>query len=248
MNSAATAAVTLRDQGLACTKKPSPSMGEGWMGVLIVGTCGRANHWRSLLPAQVRDRIDGLGAAAEFEMGLRAGDVAGPPDFGDDLAAADRGAAADQDRLIVGIGRGPAIGMADQDQIAVAAQFVADIDHDTVLGRAHRVAGLGGDIDAIIVPVTGLGPERRDQLARIRGGLFFCVGRRWNAYRRSGFGLRFLKSASVVFSLDGKLNFKHAVILVKGEANKTNRGSFKQTRQRTATSKSAALIRRQTAT
>src|SRR6266851_6060043 len=96
------------------------------------------------LRSQLAQRIDGLGALAQFEMQLRGSDIAALADAADDLAALYLIAALDQKGVAMGIGGDPAIGMADQQQIAEAAQLVAGIDDDATVGGAHRRAQGGG--------------------------------------------------------------------------------------------------------
>src|SRR5690606_34648107 len=63
-----------------------------------------------------RGRVDRGGAAAEFEVELRAGDRAGHADRADGIAASDLGAALHRDVAQVGIGRDVAVGVADEDE------------------------------------------------------------------------------------------------------------------------------------
>ena len=75
-------------------------------------------------------RIDASGALADFEMELRGGNVARAADARDRLAARDHLPAPNQKVLIVGVGGDPAAGVLDQDQVAEAAQFVAEVGDD----------------------------------------------------------------------------------------------------------------------
>src|SRR5579883_2793168 len=106
---------------------------------------------------QKRARIDRLLAAAQFEMELRLGDVAGRADAGDDLAAAHLFPAPDQDGAAMGIGGNPSLRMLDQDQVAIAAQLVADIGDNPAIGGPDRGAARGGDVDPLIAGPIGAG-------------------------------------------------------------------------------------------
>jgi hypothetical protein len=61
----------------------------------------------------------------------------------------------------VGVGRHPAIGMPDQQQIAEPPQLVAGIGHDAVIRRDDRGAPRGADVDAVVMQAAGLGAEIR---------------------------------------------------------------------------------------
>ncbi len=83
-------------------------------------------------------------------MELRPGDGAGGADARDRLAAPHLLAAPHQQHRIVRIGRHPAIGVLDEDEIAVAAQLVAGISDGAGIGRQHGGAGGRGDVDAVV--------------------------------------------------------------------------------------------------
>ncbi len=80
------------------------------------------------------------------------------------LAAADVCALLDADGFEVGVGRHVAIGVADEDEVAVALDARADIDHLAILGGADRRAFRRLDIDAGLLA----GDEVGDDLARDR--------------------------------------------------------------------------------
>ena len=92
--------------------------------------------------AKIFHRIDGRGAFADFEMELRRLDVPGRPDPCDGLPAFHLIALLDRQRLIMRIGRHPAIGMADQHHIAETAQLVTGIGNDAI--RRMYEQGLAG--------------------------------------------------------------------------------------------------------
>src|SRR5262249_11905916 len=106
--------------------------------------------------------IDWPRALAQLEMHLRLADRAGRAGLGDDLTAAHLVAALHQDLLIVCVGRHPVIGMADQNEIAVALELVAGVRDHAILSRHHRGSLRHGEVDAVIVAAIGLGAEARD--------------------------------------------------------------------------------------
>ncbi len=83
-------------------------------------------------------------------MELGRGRRAGLADGADRLALCHCRAALNVDLGQMAIGRHPAAGMADQDQVAEGGQFVAGIDHRTGVGGMNGRARRGGDIDAVI--------------------------------------------------------------------------------------------------
>src|SRR5439155_585500 len=83
------------------------------------------------------------------------------PDFRDCLPFVDRVALADEHLIAMRVSRDPAIRVLDQHEIAVAAQFVADIGDDAALDGFDRGAARGRDIDPVIVR-----PVSRDAVAR----------------------------------------------------------------------------------
>src|SRR5208282_6922946 len=66
-------------------------------------------------------RIDRAVAATQLEMELRLGDAAGGADARNRLAAGDLVAAYDQHQIAMRIGRNPAIGVFDENEVAVTA-------------------------------------------------------------------------------------------------------------------------------
>ena len=72
------------------------------------------------------------------------------PAMGDDLAAPHLIAALDQDVLVVGVGRDPAVGMTDEDEVAVALEFVAGVDHGAGLDGLDRRAFRHREVDAVV--------------------------------------------------------------------------------------------------
>jgi hypothetical protein len=96
-------------------------------------------------------RIYRVLTTAKLEMQLRLADIAGRADPRDDLAAPDFFAPLDQNRIAVGISRDPAIGMLDENEIAVPAQLVPGIGDDAGVDGLNCSAAGRRDVDAIIV-------------------------------------------------------------------------------------------------
>ena len=89
-------------------------------------------------------------------MKLRRVDVAGLAGARDHLTAFDLVAALDQELLGMGVSGDVAVGMAHQNQIAVALELAAGIGHDAVFGGFDRRVLRHGDIDAVVLlPVGG---------------------------------------------------------------------------------------------
>ena len=65
----------------------------------------------------------------------------------------------------MGIGGDPAIGVADQEQVAEAFQLISRIGDGTAVGGVDFGALLGGDVDAVIMLAAILGAEAGDDLA-----------------------------------------------------------------------------------
>src|ERR1700751_4514788 len=74
---------------------------------------------------------------ADFEMQLRRVDVAGLAGARDHLPAFDLIAALDQELLGMGVSGHVAVGMAHQNEVAIALELVAGIGHDAVFGGLH---------------------------------------------------------------------------------------------------------------
>src|SRR5262245_17245837 len=98
-------------------------------------------------------------------MYLRLGRGASGASLGNDLAAAHLVAALDQDLLIMRVGRHPVVGVADQDEIAIALELVARIGHHAIFCRHHRGPLRHGEIDAVIVAAVRPGSEGRHDAA-----------------------------------------------------------------------------------
>src|SRR5207302_1799524 len=84
-------------------------------------------------------------------MELRFADPAGRADLGDRLAATHRIAALDEDLVAMRVGADPTARMLYQDEVAVAAQFVAGIGDNAAFDRGDRGAARRRDVDPIIV-------------------------------------------------------------------------------------------------
>ena len=90
-------------------------------------------------------------ATTQLEMELWLGDAAGGADARNRLAAGDLVAAFDQDQIAMRIGRDPAIGVFDENEVAITAQLVAGIGDDSSIGRLDCSAARSGNIDAVVV-------------------------------------------------------------------------------------------------
>ena len=66
------------------------------------------------------------------------------------------------------IGRYPAIGVLDEDKIAVAGQLVAGIGDDPARDRVDRRAARRGDVDAVIAAATRRNPIAGEDAAAHR--------------------------------------------------------------------------------
>src|SRR5690606_5725710 len=103
---------------------------------------------RVLLLRQVEKRIDGFAVVADLEMQLVAVG-AGAAHLGDLLARLHPLALGYQALAVVAVGRQPLFVVLDDDQLAIAHQARARIDHDAVGGRVHRLAGGAADVDTL---------------------------------------------------------------------------------------------------
>ena len=107
------------------------------------------------------------------------------PESAIDLPALHRVAALHLQLAVVGVGRDPAVGVADQHEVAVALQLVAGIDHGAVLGRLDRRAFRHREVDAVVPLAVRLLAEAGDDAAAHRpaeagslGGARLRSGRR----------------------------------------------------------------------
>src|SRR5690606_25578337 len=106
----------------------------------------------------VLERVDLGAVAADLEMQVRAGGIAGRADLADDLAGADLGPDAGLDAAEVRVEGAQAVGVHDLDEVAVAAVAAGGADH--ALGRGqHARAGRGGDVDALVAARGALAGE-----------------------------------------------------------------------------------------
>src|SRR5690606_33748533 len=85
---------------------------------------------------------------ADLEMQLVAVG-AGAAHLGDLLARLHPLALGYQALAVVAVGRQPLFVVLDDDQLAIAHQARARIDHDAVGGRVHRLAGGAADVDTL---------------------------------------------------------------------------------------------------
>ncbi len=129
-------------------------------------------------------RIDRRRTLADLEVQLRRRHAAGLPRLGDHLTATDLVVALDHEFARMRIGGDETVGVAHQDEIAVALQLVARIGHDAVLGRPHRSALGNREIDAVTLLTIGFRPEAGDHPASHRP----AKGRRSSAGRCTRIG------------------------------------------------------------
>ncbi len=119
-------------------------------------------------------------------MQLRLINLSGLAGLRDDLAAGNLVAALHRNLIVVGVGGDPTVVMAQQDQIAVAAQFRSGIGNDAILGCVDLGSQGNGEIDPIIVSsvlaraevLDDAAPDRPAQLAARAGSIGFLDGRR----------------------------------------------------------------------
>src|ERR1700754_5287889 len=104
-------------------------------------------------------------------MELRAGDRTGHAGRADTVAAIDYVALVDVHVPEVGIGRDVAVGVADEDEVAVALDARPHIDNLAILGGADRRAFRRLDIDA---GALGIG-EVRDDASRDGPAELLCT-------------------------------------------------------------------------
>ena len=78
--------------------------------------------------------------AAHFEMQVRAGRVSGDPHCADCAALEDSLAAADINRVEVGIECLPAVSVVDHNNIAIAIIIPTRINYDTVIGGENAMS------------------------------------------------------------------------------------------------------------
>lgn|GEM_PF-5749044 len=95
------------------------------------------------------------------------------------LAAANDVADLHQDLVVVAIGADPAAIVAQQDQIAEAADLVAGVGDDAAFGRPHRGARREGDVDTVVVQAALLGAEAGDHPAFGRPGELAAAALGW---------------------------------------------------------------------
>src|SRR5712691_2637667 len=110
-------------------------------------------------------------------MELRRGDAPALAGLGDHLPALHRLAAMDEDLGIVRIGGDPAVGVLDQDEIAVSLQLVTGIGDDTVLGGLDRGVLRHRDVDAVVLLAVRLAAKVGDHAALRRPAELQAAGR-----------------------------------------------------------------------
>jgi hypothetical protein len=93
--------------------------------------------------------------AAKLEVQLRLVDISGRSDPGYNLAAPDFFSAFDENRIAMGISGDPAVGMLDENEIAIPPQLIPSIRDDTRVDGLHCRAARRGDVDAVVVCAIG---------------------------------------------------------------------------------------------
>src|ERR1700749_4767610 len=93
----------------------------------IAGSSPAMIGFEVLRPAQELSRVDGLIALADFEMELRRPHISRLTRLGNHLTALDRIPALHQQLTRMGICGDVAVGVPDQDQIAVTLQLISGI-------------------------------------------------------------------------------------------------------------------------
>jgi hypothetical protein len=93
--------------------------------------------------------------AAKLEVQLRLVDISGRSDPGYNLAAPDFFSALDENRIAMGISRDPAIGMLDENEIAIPPQLIPGIRDDAGVDGLHRRAARRGDVYTVVVCAVG---------------------------------------------------------------------------------------------
>src|SRR5258705_12587667 len=91
-------------------------------------------------PVEELKRVNRRRAFADLEMQLRRSDLARLAGLRNDLAALDGVAALHQQFTGMCIGGDVAVGVPNQNQVAVALELIAGIGNDIVLGRLYRRA------------------------------------------------------------------------------------------------------------
>lgn len=87
-----------------------------------------------------------------FEMNMGTSAAASVADLGDDLTLSYHFAGFDQYAPVVRIQSGGAVGMADEYEVAVPPQGVADVGRHALGNRTYWGTGGRGDIDGTMVP------------------------------------------------------------------------------------------------
>src|ERR1700754_3569821 len=123
---------------------------------------------RASRPVEELQRVDRRRALADLEVQLRRADLAGLARLGNDLAALDGFAALHHEFTRMGIGGDVAVGVPDQDQIAVALELISRIGNDAVFGSLHGRALGHRDVDAVVGLAIGLGAIAGDDAAAHR--------------------------------------------------------------------------------
>src|SRR5579871_5266047 len=101
-------------------------------------------------PVEELKRVNRRRSLADLEMKLRRPHLARLTRFGNDLTALDGVPALHQQLTRMGICGDIAVGMPNQDQIAITLQLVAGIGDDAVLSRLDRRTLGHREIDAVI--------------------------------------------------------------------------------------------------
>src|SRR5437588_10707884 len=119
-------------------------------------------------PVQKLKRVNRGRSFADLEMELRRPHLARLARFGNHLAALDGVAALHQQLTRMGICGDVAVGVPNQDQIAITLQLISAIGDDPILGGLHRRAFGHRQVDTVVGLAVGLGAIGRDHLAAHR--------------------------------------------------------------------------------
>lgn len=98
---------------------------------------------------QILERIDWLAIQANFEMEQVAIDTTGA-EFGDFLAPSDSVLFGYHKGPVVGVGRQKSVAVLDDDEVAVAQQTAAGVNHLAIGSNQHGIAGSATDVDALV--------------------------------------------------------------------------------------------------
>ncbi len=138
----------------------------------------------NLTRRQVTRRIDRLALATHFKVQLDAIGI-GAAHLGNLLTLFDRLIFLDQQRLVVGVSRQIGVVVLEDDEVAIAAQTSASVDHTAISRRNHGAAPLPADAITFVprlIKATNRGTAARpDEVAAIPGAPALWAELRWAA-------------------------------------------------------------------